>query len=103
MISKILAPVFGGREDESTLAVVAEIAGYFHAHVEVAGVTDTHFDHEERHGDANHALAGDDASITSAKRNEKLRAVFDAWLRHWGLEEQTEGMHLGLASASWLP
>lgn len=103
MISKILAPLFGSREDQLTLAVAAEIAEYFHAHVEVAGAVDARRNHEQRHRDADHSPGEDDASVRLAERNENLRAVFDAWLRHWGVEEQVEGVHLRLASASWLP
>jgi hypothetical protein len=100
LIGKIFAPVFGGGEDELTLALAADIAKYFHAHVEVVGAADAR--NGDAEGGAGDQLSTDDVSVRLTKLNKGLRTVFENWLREWGVQEQSDGTHLGLASASWI-
>jgi len=97
-ISKILAPLFDREEDTATLSLAAEIAMYFHAHVEVAGASlrSTDRGQDETQG----SLRGDVSSGPTGRHD--LRAVFERWRRQHRLELQPECIHRSLASTSWL-
>jgi hypothetical protein len=98
-INKIFAPLFDREEDTITLRLAAEIAMYFHAHVEVAGASlgPAGGGQEEPRGSSR-----GDALSGSSDNEHSLRTVFERWRRQHRLELQPECTHRGLASTSWL-
>jgi hypothetical protein len=96
-ISKIFAPHFDREEDTVTLSLAAEIAMYFHVHVEVAGASPGSAD--GRQEEPRRSVRG---GASSGDNGDGLRTVFELWRRQHRLELQAECTHRGLASTSWL-
>jgi hypothetical protein len=107
VIGKILAPVFDVAEDRWTLTLSAEIAKYFHAHIEVVNTAASAGGEPPHGGRESESLRSIGiaptgvASTPATEPNSRLRDIFDEWLRQQGLQEQPQCLHRGLASASW--
>jgi len=92
-LNKILVPMFNGAENAVALNLAAEIAIYFHAHIEVAIAGSARSDS----GQSYTTLRPGDATPDI---DQGVFSLFEAWRHQRRLELQPECMYRALASTS---
>lgn len=92
-LNKILVPMFNGAENAVALNLAAEIATYFHAHIEVATAGLARPDP----GQSYTTLRSGD---TTPDIDQGVFSLFEAWRHQRRLELQPECAYRGLASTS---
>jgi nucleotide-binding universal stress UspA family protein len=104
VIRTLLAPVLGVRQDLATLDLAADLARYFHAHIDVVHVTAPR-ERQVLPEPVEPTLAFGGRDHTQAQgarpRNVGPRQLFDDWRSAKGLREPLQSRPRALASASF--